>query len=144
MKFDRNPERQTQRIDQRKANRIRRVKEAPQHGINGDLIAIGNEDEITDILLRETDKWTSLFGQINTAVGTVNTQITDMQAAILKLQDKIKDIDDIKEDIKNINEDIKNINEKNGNIGDINDDIKNINADIADHERRLQNLENKQ
>lgn len=63
MKFDRNSERQTQRIDQQKANRPKVVSEAPEHGRNGDTVAVMDDDGVSDVLLRVEGEWISLFNE---------------------------------------------------------------------------------
>ena len=67
MKFDRNPEPQTQRIDRQKSNRIQCVSSIPESGVNGDLIALGDDEEISDLLLRERGIWVSLLGGLTPA-----------------------------------------------------------------------------
>ncbi len=135
MKFDPNPERQTQRIDHQKANRIRCVSSIPESGVNGDLIALGDDNEISDLLLRERGTWVSLLGGLNTGIKAVIEQAGGLEDTLGTLRDIISrlenDIADNRRDIDDLERDIRDL--QNGNIQN----------DINDLKRRVNDLENR-
>lgn len=76
MKFDRNPERQAQRVDQQKANRPTIVSKVPEHGRNGDTVVVMDDDGVSDVLMRVEDEWISLL----TIDGTELTPVPEYRA----------------------------------------------------------------
>lgn len=64
MKFDRNPESQTQRIDRQKANRLQVVTELPNRGAEGDsVILVANEEATVGVpYIWSRKKWIRLGG----------------------------------------------------------------------------------
>ena len=70
MKHDRNPERQTQRVDKQKANRPKVVSEVPETAVDDDTIVVMDDEGVSDVLLRVRGQWVSLLSD-NSGLGRV-------------------------------------------------------------------------
>lgn len=63
MKVERNLDLQTQRVDRRKGNRPKVVRQSPDRGGDGDIVSVKDKDGVSEVLLRVDDEWIDIFSE---------------------------------------------------------------------------------